>query len=202
MLVIGLTGGIGSGKSTVAQLFSQKGITVIDTDQLAREVTQIGTKALEKIRDQFGPKVINSDGTLDRNALRKIIFVNENARTWLENLLHPLIRIEMQKLIQNATSPYCIVVIPLLFETEPNPLIDRVLVVDTTEVEQMKRTQTRDNMTEEEVNSIIGSQITRAKRLSLAHDVILNTGTIQDLLPEIDRMHQYYLQLALENTQH
>src|SRR5579883_1238465 len=154
MLVIGLTGGIGSGKSTVAKLFIERGVTVIDSDKLARDVVLPGQAALKQVAEKFGSAVMKPDGTLDRNALRKIIFEDENSRNWLEQLLHPLIRAEMKKQIKNANPPYCIIMIPLLLETENNPLIDRILVVDSAEADQIKRTQKRDNATEEKSNPL------------------------------------------------
>lgn len=196
MLVIGLTGGIGSGKSTVAQLFAEKGITVIDTDQLARDVTQPGKPALNEIQEHFGSGLINENGSLNRTTLRKIIFGNDNERVWLEQLLHPLIRAEMKKQIEKSTSNYCIVVIPLLFETTPNPLINRILVVDTHEKEQINRVLKRDSSSPEEIQLILKSQVSRAKRLELADDIIENTGSISELIPQVNRLHHYYSSLA------
>lgn len=201
MLVIGLTGGIGSGKTTVAKLFAERGVTVIDTDQLARDVTQLGQPALQQIAEKFGPAILQADGSLNRTALRKAIFTDESQKIWLEKLLHPLIRTEMAKQAAAATSPYCIVVIPLLFETEPNPLINRVLVVDTLEQMQINRTQARDNVTAPEVKAILDSQVTRAKRLSLANDLIENNGSYNDLIPQVDRLHGFYSALAQNSTQ-
>ncbi|SRR5579883_6011 len=200
MLVIGLTGGIGSGKSTVAKLFIERGVTVIDSDKLARDVVLPGQAALKQVAEKFGSAVMKPDGTLDRNALRKIIFEDENSRNWLEQLLHPLIRAEMKKQIKNANPPYCIIMIPLLLETENNPLIDRILVVDSAEADQIKRTQKRDNATEEEVKSIIKTQVSRTKRLSAADDVIENSGSISDLIPQIDRLHGFYSALSQKSV--
>lgn len=196
MLVIGLTGGIGSGKSTVAKLFAEKGITVIDTDQLSRDVTLPGKPALDQIIKEFGPAILQKDNTLNRSVLRKLIFTNEEKRKWLEKLLHPLIREEIKRLVQHSTSPYCIVVIPLLFETEKNPLIDRVLVVDAPFEEQIKRTQTRDNISRDEVTAIMSTQVTRAQRLSQAHDVIHNDGSLEHLIHEVKRLHGFYTALS------
>lgn len=196
MLVIGLTGGIGSGKTTVAKLFSEHGVTVIDTDQLARDVTQAGQPALKDIAKEFGESILQSDGSLNRSALRKIIFSDDNKRIWLEKLLHPLIRAEMKKQAESAQSAYCIVVIPLLLETEPNPLINRILVIDTSENEQIKRTQARDNCTPAEVEDILRTQVNRAARLAAANDVIDNTGTKADLITQVDRLHGFYSALA------
>ena len=200
MLVIGLTGGIGSGKSTVAKLFAERGITVIDTDHLARDITLSDTTAVEKIITEFGPNILHPDKSLNRSALRKIIFSNEEKRRWLEKLLHPLIRIQIRQQVEKALSPYCIVIIPLLLETEPNPLINRILVVDAPEKEQVKRTQKRDNITRDEVAAIMSTQTTRAHRLASAHDVIQNNGSLTDLAIQVDRLHGFYLALAAKET--
>ncbi len=195
MLVIGLTGGIGSGKSTVAKLFAEKSVTIIDTDQLSRDVTKPGTETLKKIAAQFGTEILHKDGTLNRSKLRKIIFNDESKRLWLEKLLHPLIRAEVKRHIESAKPPYSIVIIPLLFETEHNPLIQRSLVVDTLEEQQIKRTVERDKLSREEVKVILKSQVNRMKRLNAADDVIVNTGKIEDLRPQVEKLHKFYLSL-------
>lgn len=195
-LVIGLTGGIGSGKSTVADLFAARGITVIDTDQLARDVTAKDQPALTAIKAYFGNEIILPDQQLNRALLREVIFKDHEKRIWLEKLLHPLIRTAMKQHIAKATSPYCIVVIPLLFESLPNPLIERILVVDTLESEQLKRAQARDNSRLETLEAIIKTQISRAERLLGADDVIENTGSFEDLAIQVDKLHEQYLTLA------
>ena len=200
MLVVGLTGGIGSGKTTVAKLFAEKGVTVIDADQLARDVTHLGQPALQEIATKFGSSILQKDGSLNRTALRKIVFNNDDDRIWLEKLLHPLIREEMKRQIGSAKPPYCIVVIPLLLETEKNPLIERVLIVDVPVEDQIKRTQLRDNATEEDVKAILKTQVDRAKRLALANDIIENQGATKDLLPQIERFHGFYTALALKDS--
>lgn len=200
MLVIGLTGGIGSGKSTVAKKFAERGVTVIDTDQLARDVTQAKSPAVMQIAEQFGSGVLQADGSLNRTALRKIVFNDENKRLWLEKLLHPLIYAEMERQINKSKTPYCIVVIPLLLETERHKIINRVLVVDTLEKEQIKRTEQRDNCTAKEVQAILETQVKRPQRLAAADDIIENNGSISDLIPQIDRLHGFYIALAQKNT--
>lgn len=195
-LVIGLTGGIGSGKSTVADLFATRGITVIDTDQLARDVTAAGQPALAALEAYFGNEIMLPNQQLNRSLLREIIFKYPEKRIWLEKLLHPLIRTAMKQQITEATSPYCIVVIPLLFESQPNPLIERILVVDTLESEQLKRAQARDNSRLETLEAIIKTQISRAERLLGADDVIENTGSFEDLAIQVDKLHEQYLLLA------
>lgn len=193
MLVVGLTGGIGSGKSTVTALFAKKGIAIIDTDQLSRDLTQPNQPALQEIVAQFGQQILQPDGALNRAELRKIIFADEKKRRWLEELLHPLIRAEMQKIISQVQSPYCITVIPLLFETARNPLINRVLVVDAPEILQIERTMIRDHSSREAVAAILKTQVSREKRLSLADDVIVNAGSEQELIPQVDALHKFYL---------
>ncbi len=195
-LVVGLTGGIGSGKSTVAALFAALGVTIIDTDVIAREITEVDSDTYQKIIVKFGAAVVTQNKKLDRRALRKFIFDNDEHRRWLEKLLHPLIRESMQQQIELATSPYAIAVIPLLFEGDPNPLISRVLVVDAPEALQVERTRTRDQHTDDEVKSIMKAQILRFERLARADDVILNDGELADLKPQIEKLHKFYLTLC------
>lgn len=197
MFIVGLTGGIGSGKSTVAALFAKHGIAIIDTDQLARDVAQPGSPALKKIVEKWGSSILLSGDSLNRSALRQIVFKNESDRRWLENLLHPLIRLEMKKQAEQAASPYCIVIIPLLFETGRDAFLDRVLVVDAPEEKQISRTQIRDKATQEEVKAILDSQVSRETRLNLADDVIENKGSIADLEDQVDKLHQSYLKMAI-----
>lgn len=200
MLLIGLTGGIGSGKTTVAKLFAERGITVIDTDQLARDVTQRGQPALEKIAEHFGGNILQDDGNLNRTALRKIIFADESQRIWLETLLHPLIYEEMDKQVKRSTSPYCIAVIPLLLEKPPHDMVNRILVIDTIESEQIKRTRVRDNSTIDDVKAILKTQATRAQRLAAADDIIENNGSPADLVSQVERLNGFYRALAQKNT--
>jgi len=195
MLIIGLTGGIGSGKSTVAKLFEEKGITVIDADQLARDITLPEKPALKKIIEKFGTDILLPNSTLDRAKLRKLIFEDDHKRIWLEQLLHPIIRDELGQQIKAAQSPYCIVMIPLLIETAPNPLINRILVVDAKKEEQLERAATRDKQTGSEIYSILSKQATRAQRLKAADDVISNMGTLEDLQGQVDALHKYYMSL-------
>lgn len=197
MLVIGLTGGIGSGKSTVASLFEEKGISIIDTDQLARDLTLPGKPALQKIVGKLGENLLLADGSLDRAALRKLVFSDDQERIWLENLLHPLIRAELEHRIKSITdAPYCIVVIPLLIETKPNPLINRILLVDAKKDQQLNRAALRDNQSSGEIYTILNKQATREQRLKAADDVISNVGKLEDLVGQVDAFHRYYLSLS------
>ncbi len=196
MLVVGLTGGIGSGKSTVAALFAAKSVPIIDTDMLARDITQPGQPTLDKIVEIFGKNMLLPDGHLDRARLRKLVFSNEQKRKQLEDLLHPLIRDEIKSKAALLEAPYCIVMIPLLFETPPNPFIQRILVVDASEELQISRTTLRDRSSKDDVSAILKTQANREKRLRLTDDVIVNDGLYEDLIPQVDKLHELYLSLA------
>jgi dephospho-CoA kinase len=196
LLKIGLTGGFASGKSTVANYFAELGIAIIDTDQIAREVTQPGTLGYQQIIQQFGTQLINANGTLNRSQLRTLIFSQPKQRRWLENLLHPLIRQELQHHLPFVTSPYCILVIPLLVETDSYSLVDRILVVDAPAALQIARAQQREQMAIEQVLAIIRAQADRQQRLAIADDVIDNTEDLVSLKQKIVQLHQHYLQLA------
>jgi len=196
MLVIGLTGGIGSGKTAVSDRFKAKGITVVDADVVAREVVEPGTPALAHIAAHFGDEVIQPDGTLDRAALRKKVFQDETERKWLEKLLHPAIGESIFNQLANAKSPYAIFVSPLLIETSQYQMAERVIVVDVPVATQIARTMTRDNNDEAQVKAIIAAQASREQRLVKAHDVIINDQGLAHLDAEVERLHQQYLQLA------
>lgn len=192
MLVVGLTGGIGSGKSTVAQLFAEQGVPIIDADKIAREITQPNTPAFTKIVKHFGQDIVLANGTLDRAKLRAIIFSDTKQRLWLEQLLHPLIREEMKQQIDKLSAPYCIAVIPLLLEVEFYSFINRILVVDAPEHAQINRVMTRDNASQQEVEAILKNQAKRYDRNVHAQDIILNDGKVADLLPQIEKLHEKY----------
>jgi dephospho-CoA kinase len=198
MQVIGLTGSIGSGKTTVANLFAARGVPVIDADVLAREVTKPDTPAYRAIIERFGSRVLNADGTLDRGSLREIIFHDALQRSWLEALLHPLILARMQDEIARLNTPYCIAVIPLLLETDAVQFIDRILVVDLPEATQIERARLRDNATNDQIEAILKTQISREERLKRAHDVINNAGNQTELMNQIEELHQKYLKLTPE----
>lgn len=197
-LTIGLTGGIGSGKSVVANLFHQKGITIIDTDIIARQVVAPNTPGLQAIIEHFGDQFLTA-GQLDRGRLREFIFQHPQEKQWLENLLHPLIRIEMLEQINAASSPYCIVVIPLLIENHPHPLIQRILVVDAPETMQIQRTVSRDQISPTLAKQIIAAQASREERLKVADDVIDNTTDLASLAHAVEQLHEKYLSLVSKN---
>lgn len=196
MLVIGLTGGIGSGKSTVAKLFAEKNIPIIDTDVIAKELTEPGQPAYQEIVRHFGEMILQPDKTIHRINLRHIIFTKPHERKWLEQLLHPLIRSEMDRRIKHCQGPYCIVVIPLLTESAPNPLIQRILVVDTSKDLQITRTQKRDNASLDLISMILNSQTSRHTRLKQANDIIHNISDLSALTQQVIDLHQKYLLLA------
>lgn len=173
-LIIGLTGGIGSGKTTVTDCFEQLGINIIDADIIAREVVAINSPALKAIATYFGNDYIKADGQLNRALLRTRIFANEADKQWLNNLLHPLIHDELIRQTTQASSPYCLLVAPLLIENNLLDLVDRVLVIDVSEDTQIARTIQRDKVSLAQVKAILASQITRTKRLAAADDVINN----------------------------
>ena len=195
-LVVGLTGGIGSGKSAVSACFEQLGIAVVDADRAARVVVEPGTPALQQIAARFGPSILKPDGALDRAELRRIIFADEEQRKWLESVLHPRITIEIFQGLRGATSPYAILVSPLLLEARQDQLANRILVVDVTEDMQLQRTMARDNNSAAQVRAIIASQIDRQSRLARADDVIENSGSLAELRDKVVTLHQRYLAIA------
>lgn len=192
-LVIGLTGGIGSGKSTVARLFAEQGIEVIDADVIARDVVAKGTSALKAIQEQFGDRVLTASSELDRKALREIVFSNPEAKQWLNNLLHPIIRHEMVTQAAAAKSSYCILEIPLLVENSLQHLVDRIIVVDCDESQQVRRSQQRDHADEQQIKNIMQSQCHREDRLRHANDVIDNSGDSKHLKTQVEQLHRQYL---------
>jgi dephospho-CoA kinase len=195
-LRIGLTGGIASGKSTVAARFLELGVPVVDADVAARAVVEPGTPGLLAVADRFGPTVLSPSGALDRRALRNLIFSNETSRRDLEAILHPLIRARMDRDAQAAAGPYIIMAIPLLVESGQRDRVDRILVVDVDEAVQRRRLEARDGSTADEARAILQSQASRAERLAAANDVLPNRGTVMELRQAVDRLHEQYLQLA------
>ncbi|MDQ2077728.1 dephospho-CoA kinase [Marinimicrobium sp. ABcell2] len=195
-LLVGLTGGIGSGKSEVGRRFRALGITVVDADDVAREVVELGEPALADISAHFGPLVLTPSGALDRRKLRDIVFADPPAREWLEKLLHPLINTRIQQHLAQAESPYAVLVSPLLLETGQDQLVDRVLVVDAPEAEQVARVTRRDGVEELQIEAIMARQMPRQERLARAQDVIRNHQGLDDLQPQIQQLDQVYRSLA------
>ena len=198
--VIGLTGGIASGKTTVANLFKQQfKIDIVDADIVAREVVEPGTPGLNAIVEHFGADIVRDDQTLDRAKLREKIFSNPEEKAWLNGLLHPMIREKMVEDLEQVTSDYALLVVPLLVENKLDSLCDRVLVVDVDPQTQISRTVKRDNVSEEQANAILASQASREQRLALADDVVKNNPDDPDLLLQITDLHEKYLAMCKKN---
>ena len=195
-LLIGLTGGIASGKSTVAQGFMDLGVPVIDADVAAREVVAPGKPGLQQVIDRFGSRVVAENGELDRRALRELVFRDSGARRDLEAMLHPLIRAEMDRRAAVAVGPYIVMAIPLLIEGGSRDRVDRILVVDVDEAVQLQRVMARDHCSAEQAQAILASQAPRTARLAAADDVLPNGGTVTELRQAVDALHQQYLRLA------
>ncbi len=196
MFVVGLTGGIGSGKTVASDRFEELGIKVVDADISSRVVVEIGKPALSSIEAKFGSDVILDDGSLNRAKLREIIFKDDEAKSWLESLLHPLIGQHILDEITSATSKYVILVSPLLFETTQFQMCNRTLLIDVPKDIQILRTAKRDKVPESQVEKIIASQMDRNQKIRKADDVIVNDGEISDLIAKIDEIHQKYIGLT------
>jgi dephospho-CoA kinase len=196
--IVGLTGGIGSGKTTIANLFHDLGVQSVDADLVAREVVMPGEPALAAIVQHFGAGILQQDGQLDRAVLRAKIFADETEKQWLNQLLHPLIRQRLLQQLQQCTSSYALLIAPLLLENKLQTYTDRVLVVDVPEELQLSRTMQRDQVPAEQVQNILQSQIARPERLRLADDVLLNTVPVFALQPQIQQLHSRYQQFAKE----
>ena len=196
MYIVGLTGGIGTGKTTVAQLFAAYGIPVIDADEIAHRLTAVNSHALQAIVQFFGKEVLNEDGSLNRALLREIIFKNKGKRQWLEHLLHPMIRKIIVEEVEQIHAPYVIAVIPLLLEKDFFSFINRILVVDAPYELQVERAVKRDGSNKATVEAMIKAQIQREERIARAHDVIYNHGSFELLSQEVARLHQEYLKLS------
>lgn len=198
MLTIGLTGGIGSGKSTAASFFKEQGVTVIDLDQIARALVAAGSPALALIQERFGKEILDDKNHLDRQKLAQIVFFDTNEKAWLEALLHPLIREEQQRQLDQASSSYAVIEIPLLTENKLADTVDRVLLIDCPESTQKERALARGAQSEEQIERTIAAQATREQRQEVADDIILNDGSIGNMLEQLQQLHQKYLQLADE----
>lgn len=201
MLIVGLTGGIGSGKTTVSSLFENLGVTVIDTDVVARELVHSNSSVLKELVDVFGQTILYQDGSLDRKRLAQIVFQNKHKKQQLESILHPKIRIEVNNRIQSFKAnakppPYVIVVIPLLLETGFTDLIDRILVVISDEKTRIDRVKHRDGRSMDEIRSIINSQVSDERRISETDDIIENNDSFKDLESQILQLHKKYMNLS------
>ncbi|WP_380181999.1 dephospho-CoA kinase [Kalamiella sp. sgz302252] len=193
---VALTGGIGSGKSTIANAFAAKGVDIVDADVIARQVVKPGEPALAAISERFGKEIIQPDGTLDRAALRQRVFSSPQEKTWLNALLHPLIHSETRRQLALARSVWCLWVVPLLVENNLQHLADRVLVVDVDRETQLTRTMARDNISREQAEHILAAQATREARLAVADDIIDNGGAPDEVAARVALLDQRYRQLA------
>ncbi|GAA5558322.1 dephospho-CoA kinase [Acinetobacter schindleri] len=195
--ILGLTGGIGSGKSAASQWFEQHGIVVVDADVVAREIVEVGQPALLQIQQAFGDWVLQKDGTLNRRALREHIFQSNDARRILESITHPAIRQSIIQQLQDAQSPYVILVSPLLFETNQHELTDHTLLIDASIELQIQRAAQRDGQNIEQIHRIIAAQMPREQKQQLADDIVLNDGHLEHLYAHLQPLHEQYLQRAL-----
>lgn len=196
MLKVGLTGGISCGKSTVCTLFREHGVPVVDTDELAREVVSRGSTVLSALVNLFGKEILQVDGALDRARMREIVFKDSEKRQQLEALTHPAIRSLLQARLSQLDSPYAIIAVPLLLEKQWNTLVDRILVVDCSEAQQIERAMARDGNSKQLITAIIHSQLPRYDRLEQADDIIHNDGDLDVLYPQVEKLHQYYTSIA------
>ncbi|PRO70716.1 dephospho-CoA kinase [Alteromonas gracilis] len=194
--VVGLTGGIGSGKSGATAYFEKLGIDIVDADEVARDVVALGSEGLKEIENRFGNSILLEDGNLNRAALREKVFSDINEKNWLNNLLHPLIRLRMQHLISESTSPYCILSVPLLVENKLTEMCNYVVVVDCPETMQLERALKRDGSTEETIRNIMASQATRNERIEAADTVLDNSTTLSALSAQIADLHNTLLALS------
>ena len=196
MFVVGLTGGIGSGKTAVSDRFANLGIDIVDADLASRTIMDPGRPAFEKVLEHFGQGILQEDGSLDRAALRRKVFADPDDRRWLERLTHPLIGQELRDGLESASSAYVILVNPIMIESGSFRRVNRLLVVDVPVEVQIQRTMSRDENTEEQVRSIIAAQASREQRLEVADDVIVNDGDIEALDPQLTALHDRYVRLA------
>jgi dephospho-CoA kinase len=195
-LIVGITGGIGSGKTTVADLFSSLQVPIIDADEIAKQAVMPGNPAYEEIIEQFGPGILTASGELDRRRLRERAFSDPVARTNLEEIIHPRVYAAITAQLAALNAPYAIVVVPLLIETGAKELVDRILVVDTSEESQIERTNRRDGTSRDTINKILAAQLDRRSRLSAADDVIENSSTVEALKVAVSKLNRKYLDEA------
>jgi dephospho-CoA kinase len=199
MFIVGLTGGIGSGKSTVGKLFHNLGVLVLDADEIGKALIQPNSPLLSSVANHFGQTILNADGSLNRAALREIVFNNQEKRKQLESVMHPPILAEMQSRARHSNEPYCIFSIPLLFESGQNQYVDRVLVIDASVDLQRERVVKRNGLAPEQINAILDSQVSREYRLSHADDVIDNSMAMKQLEPQVQALHKKYTELSRTN---
>jgi len=195
-MIIGLTGGIGSGKSAAAALFKDIGVDLIDADDLARNSLNINSEGYKLFIDEFGDKYLDENKNINRGLIRKLIFNDPDAKSKLENIIHPIVRSGIETFIRNTKSNYCIIVVPLIFETNSSKIYDRILVIDCDVDVQISRTSKRDNQTKSDIENIINKQATREQRLSIADDVIVNNGSLDLLRVEVLKIHKKYLEIV------
>jgi dephospho-CoA kinase len=194
-MIIGLTGGIGSGKSATAKYFKDIGIDIIDADYVAKNVLIKNSAGYKLFIHKFGNKFLDKKNEIDRSLLRSEVFSKPDKKIELEKIIHPLVSEEILSFINNSRSPYCIVMVPLIFETNSSSNYDRVLVIDCNEEVQISRASLRDNQTVKEIKKIIANQASRKERLSIAHDVILNNSSLENLKKQVIYKHNYYMEL-------
>lgn len=197
---VGLTGGIGSGKTAVKNCFDDLGVPTVDADEISHAVTRPGQAAFDEVVALFGKECLDEAGNLDRQYLRELIFANPAMKKQLEGIIHPCVRRGIQEFITRVTYPYCIICIPLLLETGRQAAMDRVLVVDAPEELQIARVSRRDRANEDQTRSIIKAQINREERLRYAHDIIINDGNINDLKNQVVNLHDRYIELSLQKN--
>ena len=194
-MIIGLTGGIGSGKSAAAALFKDIGIDLIDADDLARDSLNMNSEGYKLFIEEFGDKYLDENKNINRELIRKLIFNNSDAKSKLENIIHPIVRSGIETFIINKKSDYCIIVVPLIFETNSSKIYDRILVIDCDVGVQISRTSKRDNQTKSDIENIVNKQATREQRLSIADEVIVNNGTLDLLRNEVLKIHKKYMEI-------
>lgn len=194
-MIVGLTGGIGSGKSAAANFFVELGVDLIDADDLAKNVLNKNSKGYELFINEFGEQYLDNDKNIDRGLLRKTIFNDFDKKNKLENIIHPQVRFGIEEFIKSSKSDYCIVVVPLIYETRSSSYYDRILVIDCDEEIQINRSAIRDNTENKEIKKIISKQASREERLSIADDVILNNRTLDSLKEEVIKLHKKYIKM-------
>ena len=195
-MIIGLTGGIGSGKSVAAALFNNIGVDLIDADDLARDSLNINSEGYRLFIEEFGDEYLDENNNINRELIRKLIFNDSDAKSKLENIIHPIVRSGIQAFINDTKSDYCIIVVPLIFETNSSTLYDRILVIDCDVEIQILRTSKRDSQAKSDIENIVNKQATREQRLSIADEVIINNGSLASLKRDVLKMHNKYMEIV------